>query len=242
MKKIFVVLILSSLVMTACEKQSRAIYKEDIQNYGIIHTSDKLGFDILDRNLGAARAFHPSDDMSTVGDIQKIAGNYYQYGCNSPVGTAFTLNEKYDKEHKNGEFDWSKPEETPCPEGWRIPSREEWQKIYAAFEMTQNGNIGEQTEEGARVEDALNLPHSSWWTIKGDTPEERAATDPELLLYDPTTSGSTGFDVFWSCTPVQGKGSLSERGIPQVYVFYKEFDPIIAGHEINEAMPIRCIR
>ena len=51
-------------------------YKEDINDYGIIHTKDKLGFDILDRNSGASKNFDQLDENASVlTEFNLVSGN-----------------------------------------------------------------------------------------------------------------------------------------------------------------------
>lgn len=66
---------------------------------------------IMDRNVGAKDVEDP--------------GNYYQFGKNTPVanGKDATLNDNFDPDwslESAGIADWSVPENTPCPEGWRM--------------------------------------------------------------------------------------------------------------------------
>lgn len=112
-----------------------------ICKYGINDLSQELGLLFLDRNVGAA----------AVGD----AGNYYQKGNNTPV--AYTGSTEVNAGYKadwsaesEGFVDWSKPENTPCPTGWRIPNADDMNLLktkvldpIAEYEMFDMGDYPE---------------------------------------------------------------------------------------------------
>lgn len=91
-----------------------------ISKYNIIDMTEEFGFKILDRNVGA----------KTAGE----AGNFYQWGKKTPVASNddTEVNSSYDPDwnSESKDFsDWSKPENTPCPKGWGLPTEEQMNKI-----------------------------------------------------------------------------------------------------------------
>lgn len=97
--------------------------KGQIARYNIIDLTSEAGLLMLDRNVGASAA-----DKS---------GNYYQWGNNTPVAlegetavnAQYSADWAYDKA-----VDWTKPENTPCPMGWGLPTPEHMTAIDKGLE------------------------------------------------------------------------------------------------------------
>lgn len=212
-----------------------AVKKANIDDYGVVALKSKLGFDVLDRNIGATAKF------STEGtEAQKAAaiGFYFQFGNSIPVGTSDGLNKYYDKESNGGDVDWSKPENTPCPEGWRIPNYDEMKKLTDAAWVDWDGWIqtDEEFQAAKALYNSLLLGKGGCYTIDGNTKEERGAAKP--VVYLPKSS------FFWASSLNTTDGqSTSARGFKHAYAL-EDNTMVILGKkdEVNRAMPIRCIK
>lgn len=98
--------------------------KAQIGRYEVLSIKG-TGLQILDRNVGAKS----KDEI----------GNYYQWGKNEPVAanaeTAVNANYSADwSATAAGIVDWTKPENTPCPKGWRIPDGDDMKALDAVLE------------------------------------------------------------------------------------------------------------
>lgn len=118
-----------------------------IARYEIIDMTSELGFKILDRNVGAKTA----DEV----------GNFYQWGKNTPVAANndTDVNSSYDAEwsaSSTGFADWSKPENTPCPKGWGLPTENQMKAI---DDKTYLPYWGATDEEIAAVKALLDKMH-----------------------------------------------------------------------------------
>lgn len=79
---------------------------------------------MLDRNVGASAA-----DKS---------GNYYQWGNNTPVAKEgeTAVNEQYSADWAYDKaVDWTKPENTPCPMGWGLPTPEQMTSLKGILDV-----------------------------------------------------------------------------------------------------------
>lgn len=90
--------------------------KPQIARYEILDFTKEYGFKMLDRYVGATEVLK--------------AGNYYQWGKNTPVAVAGDVkaNANFDANwsaNSKGFADWTKPENTPCPMGWGLPDAEQ---------------------------------------------------------------------------------------------------------------------
>ncbi|MEG1587209.1 MAG: FISUMP domain-containing protein [Bacteroidales bacterium] len=212
-----------------------AIKKANISDYGIIAMKDKLGFDVLDRNIGASATYKKN---GTDAEKQAAIGEYYQWGNSIPTGTFSEVNTYYDKEANGGDLDWSKPENTPCPEGWRIPNMAEMKKLSDAAWVDWDGFIqtDEEFEAAKAIYNALLIARGGYYKIDGANKSDRDAAKPTLHL--------PGSGAFWSCELNKTAGSeTSERGFKQAYAMEdNSFVIMNKKTEVNRAMPIRCIK
>ena len=117
--------------------------------YKYLDLRAELGLFVIDRNMGATMAF---DKTVTNNMAAGLKGNYYHWGNNTPVankefggddgrGGYYTYPNgrtllggypEFDPSwNAEGEHfsDWSQGGETPCPGGWRLPTKEECEKI-----------------------------------------------------------------------------------------------------------------
>ena len=218
---------------TASCEITLAIKKAKIEDYGIIELKNKLGFDLLDRNLGATCAYSKTNT-----DEQKEAaiGDYYQFGNSIPVATVKGTNKYYDKKANGGDLDWSKAENTPCPEGWRIPNQAEMKKLTDAAWVDWDGFF-QTDEEFYAAKDLYNsllLPAGGYYKLVGDSESEREEATPSIYL--------AGASFFWSCE-LNATTPTSDRGFKYAYDF-EDNNMVIMGKkaEAVNAMPIRCIK
>lgn len=131
--------------------------------YQYLDLRAQLGLFVMDRNIGASMVF----DETTIGGEESLKGNYYHWGYNAPVinrefggddgrGGKYTYPDgrqliggypEFDRYwNAEGEnfSDWSQNGETPCPSGWRLPTKEECERM--AY-MTNVDNFKTQQEK-----------------------------------------------------------------------------------------------
>lgn len=182
-----------------------------ISRYGIIDMTSEFGFKILDRNVGAKTA----DEI----------GNFYQWGKNTPVASnnEADVNSSYDTDWgstSEGFSDWSKPENTPCPKGWGLPTEE------------QMNVISEKTY----------LP---WW---GVTEEDQAAFDSLIAKMSLVNTGSFDKRNTTGKTPdtyVNFWGSANGDNGNHWMFQYNSSSPrvyIVKTGTPDLAIPVRCVR
>lgn len=183
--------------------------KGQICKYGINDLSQELGLLFLDRNIGAAN----------VGD----AGNYYQKGNNTPVAyTGSTeVNASYNKEwseKSEGFVDWSKPENTPCPKGWRIPNGDDMNLLkknvldpIADYEMFDMGDY----------------PEAEYAILKKINPAVSGRFQPEKKI--------DAAKCFWSTFVNETNGRLG------VYED-NNFPNFSKSYMYSVAIPVRCVK
>ena len=219
---------------------SLAVKKANIDDYGIINIKGykfnnpynrdeqfEIKFDILDRNLGATA-------LNGVGD-------YYQFGNDIPVATEDACGSNFDKEYNSPKLDWSVAENTPCPEGWRMITDKEMSILADAVHIADyyfSDQSIEDEDAAYAMEDKLCIAKSGYYTIEGNTAEERAANSP-ILKYGKSAK------VFWSGAIAVDKNSeniLSNRDFIQAKSFEYNYLSINAKGEINSARPIRCVK
>ena len=97
--------------------------KGQVARYNIIDLTSEAGLLMLDRNVGASAAGK--------------SGNYYQWGNNTPVAKEgeTAVNEQYSADWAYDKaVDWTKPENTPCPMGWGLPTPEQMTAIDKVLE------------------------------------------------------------------------------------------------------------
>ena len=205
--------------------------QKNIEKVGVV-TNPKTGRIWMDRNLGASRVATGSTDAEAYGDL-------YQWGRaadghqkrNSPTTTTQSSTDK--PEHGDfilfgnpfGVFDWRSPQNddlwqgvngtnNPCPEGFRIPTDEEWKQEIATWSS--------KNAKGAFAS-PLKLP-------MGGT---RVPVDGELIVV-----GTVGY--YWSssiCGSNTHSGSDSRR-LSIVHHSARATNPATRNHGSS----VRCIK
>jgi len=107
-------------------------------------TLEGVNFQIMDRNVGAAST--------------KEIGNFYQWGNNTPVAANADLkvNESYDADWTLAKAaDWTKPENTPCPKGWRLPTADDMKALTNILDNIAMYDFGYATDEELDEAEAL---------------------------------------------------------------------------------------
>jgi len=130
----------------SCGDSVTFTYKGDIVTYGTVESQGRCW---LDRNLGASQVAIAFDDSLSYGDL-------FQWGRgddghqNRDSGITTTLSTTDNPGHSNfiystvAPFDWRSPQNTnlwqgeaginnPCPTGWRLPTRAEWEAELASW-------------------------------------------------------------------------------------------------------------
>ncbi|MDO5570450.1 MAG: FISUMP domain-containing protein [Bacteroidales bacterium] len=212
-----------------------AIKKADINDYKAISLKETMGFDILDRNLGATKAYSKT---ATAEENAQAIGDYYQFGNSIPVADASGVNSFYNKESKGGDLDWSVAANTPCPEGWRIPTMEEMKKLTNAAWVDYDGIFQSDEEYYAALDfyNSLLIMGTGYYKIEGDDEAARAQADAKLYL------PKAGY--FWAgeLNKTDGK-ETSARGFKQAYALGdNNFVVLEKTMEVNAALPIRCVK
>jgi len=137
---------LTSVTNWSCGDSVTFNYKGDLATYGTVESQDRCW---LDRNLGASRVATAFNDSLSYGDL-------FQWGRgddghqNRDSGVTSTLSATDNPGHSNfiystvTPFDWRSPQNTnlwqgvrginnPCPNGWRLPTRAEWEAELASW-------------------------------------------------------------------------------------------------------------
>ena len=153
--------------------------------YKYLDLRAELGLFVIDRNMGATMAF----DKTVADNMAGLKGNYYHWGNNTPVvnlefggddgrGGYYTYSNGQTLRGGYPEFDpswnaegehfsdWSQGGETPCPGGWRLPTKEECEKI---IYMTNVANFNTQQEKVAAraLREKLGVAMSGYQQIPG---------------------------------------------------------------------------
>jgi uncharacterized protein (TIGR02145 family) len=108
-------------------------------------------------NLGADESEDPYKPS------QKINGDYYIWGQPTPVATAYTQSGNLPLPY-NSSYKWSATTKTatdPCPPGWRVPTKAEWDGVAANNTKTTIGNFIASTTtftSGVKFGNFLMLP------------------------------------------------------------------------------------
>lgn len=167
---------------------------------------------MLDRNVGASAA-----DKS---------GNYYQWGNNTPVAlegetavnAQYSADWTYDKA-----VDWTKPENTPCPMGWGLPTHEQMTVLENIFDLIfYYEEFGEGSKEDYDAAKALlnkmQIPDSDKFTKK---------SNPNLA--------GTGYGYFWT--------AYVSDDHTMVGIFETSTYPNYGKKQtFDNAIPVRCVK
>lgn len=210
--------------------------------YEVLDTKAELGFYMLDRNVGATEKYNGDSRNPNAASI----GYYYQFGKNAPVaGSDQKLNSNYDKEwNASGDSfkDWTKSDNSPCPKGWRVPTKAEAKlivdKAWADYDW------GTQTDDEFEAAKALYkkiaIPRSFCLIIKGEDAATRATATSELY----PSSGKAGY--LWSAALSEETVTESTRSFKYAYTISDNNDILFGKkgteNEVNVAMPIRCVK
>ena len=207
--------------------------------YEILDTKAALGFDILDRNIGATEKY----DSKTA--TKASIGNYYQWGKNTPVKFSADSSSitNYNKEWNASTAsvkDWTKAENTPCPTGWKIPNSTEMKVITDAAWADYDGYTDQTDEEFQAAKDLykeLAFARTGFVRVLGADSTARAATKAGVYL--PKAA------FLWSGT-LNVDAAASTRAFKYAYTLSDNYDIMLGKkgneNEVNVAMPIRCIR
>jgi uncharacterized protein (TIGR02145 family) len=241
MKKKWFLFAAISLFLVSCSKDdvktNDGTGTPDWTTYKILDTKAKLGFYVLDRNIGATEKY------DSKAPSKAAIGNYYQWGKNTPVKIDSTSITNYDKEWKAPSAsakDWSKAENTPCPSGWRIPNYTEMKKITDAAWADYDG-LTDQTDAEFKAAKAfytdLALARTGYIRILGSDSIARAAAKAGIYL--PKAA------YLWSAA-LNTETAVSSRSFKYAYTLSDNYDILLGKksneNEVNVAMPIRCIK
>ncbi len=180
-----VVISATSATRKGVKGECRVTVRNTMGVYKYLDLRAELGLFVIDRNIGATMAF----DKTVNNNAVEIRGNYYHWGNNTPVvnmefggsdgrgGNYIYPNGKVLKGgypefdpswNAEGEdfSDWSQGGATPCPGGWRLPTKEECEKI---IYMTNVANFDTQQEKTAAraLREKLGIPMSGYQEIPG---------------------------------------------------------------------------
>lgn len=188
--------------------------KPQIARYEILDFTKEFGFKMLDRYVGAT-------------DVLK-AGNYYQWGKNTPVAVAGDVkaNANFDANwsaDSKGFADWTKPENTPCPIGWGLPDAEQMKAMKGildaipTYEYDPSLVSKEEYDFAKLMLNKMLLAPCGQFGYNGTTD-----------IYNPTAS------YFWSAAVNDdGKVGAFENSY---FPTYKKDDPLTL------AFPVRCVK
>jgi len=150
-------------------------------------------------NLGADQSLDPFTPS------RGINGSYYQWGKSTPVATvdspsgtiAGWSNTGY---NSAGWSDGAKLADDPCPSGWRVPTKSEWEGVKANNTITYIGNFasGNTYTSGIKIGTGLFLPAAGMRSATtGDNGTLRSHNDIGYYYSSSKNAGSnTGFMTF----------------------------------------------
>ena len=137
--------------------------------------------------------------VNRVSDSQFEGKCFYVYGCDGENLSKAKAEPNYKK--YGVLYNWEAARES-CPEGWHLPTDQEWKKLENCLGMSEK----EVTERGWRRtgEVGKKLESASGWTIDGGTDEAGFHALPGGCRgYE--EYGSQGFCAyFWTSSPVGG--------------------------------------
>lgn len=188
--------------------------KPQIARYEILDFTKEFGFKMLDRYVGAT-------------DFLK-AGNYYQWGKNTPVAVAGDVkaNANFDANwsaDSKGFADWTKPENTPCPIGWGLPDAEQMKAMKGILDAIPTYEYDPSLVSKEEY-DFANLMLNKMLLAPCGQFGYNGTTD----IYNPTAS------YFWSAA-VNDNGTVGAFE-NSYFPTYKKDDPLTL------AFPVRCVK
>ena len=158
------------------------------------------------------------------------AGYFYQWGKILPVasGNDTKVNEFYDKDwspESKGFADWTVAENTPCPKGWSIPTKEQILKLkYIVGEVLtyeDYPDFYEGTEEEyqnyKKILNQLHLLNSGKFTAAEKDDKYKG-------------------EAFWSSTLTEKDGN----NLPSIY--WNGNAPTFETNTYATAVPVRCVK
>lgn len=196
--------------------------KPQIARYEVLDFTKEYGFKMLDRYVGATEVLK--------------AGNYYQWGKNTPVAVAGDVkaNANFDANwsaNSKGFADWTKPENTPCPMGWGLPDAEQMKAIkgildnIVTYELEHEYLEPEKYTVSKEEYDFANLMLNKMLLA----PCGQFGHDGTTDIYLPKAS------YFWSCA-VNEDGKVGTFENNEGNPLYNKSNPITL------AFPVRCVK
>jgi uncharacterized protein (TIGR02145 family) len=119
-----------------------------------------------------------------------------------------------------------------APEGWHIPSYDEWSKLANDLGENAGSKLKSTTGWKIREEDNSNSTKSG----NGNNSSGFAATPGGSRLYDGTFNYAGNYGYWWSSTK---NGSLSSWNF---FLSYEEDDSILDSSDIDWGFSVRCIQ
>lgn len=189
--------------------------KPQIAHYEILDFTKEFGFKMLDRYVGAT-------------DVLK-AGNYYQWGKNTPVAVAGDVkaNANFDANwsaDSKGFADWTKPENTPCPIGWGLPDAEQMKAVKKILDAIATYEY-DDTLVSREEYDFANLMLNKMLLAPCGQFGHNGSTD----IYLPNAS------YYWS-SAVNEDGTVGTFENNEGNPLYKK------GNPLTLAFPVRCVK
>jgi len=158
-----------------------------------------------------------------------IHGDKYQWGYKTPY-----IKQKDDVYKTGNVIGWNRVEkpntwnngiDDPCPGGYRVPSKEEWDAVLKYNSRirigTWSGNLGKNANAGIKFGENLMLP-----------------TAGARNEFGATTDNLPGFVLYWST-------SMAYVNKGRTYYIAFNYDityPKTVERDFSDAMPVRCIK
>ena len=145
------------------------IITENQWNNTIIISDGKDNLTIMDKNVWATENW----------TWKEAYGSFFKYGNNTPFSSS-SINEDYKGFQNATTGTWKEKEQWPCPNGFHIPTRQEWTWLINLFDLKNQFDEGTAWrvpwETTNKFSSSLQLPFSGIRYIHGD---ENEITDQE---------------------------------------------------------------